>query len=93
MAPDDGGRTIRVHHKTREESDPSDYDAEALGVDGEGYLRVRPLGGPKAAAGEISLSGEEVSITPMGLATKAKDSRVASGGAPAASSSGPRDEL
>ena len=57
------GRTIRVHHKTREEDDPDDYDAEALGVDQDGYLRVRPLGSA-AARGELSLSGEEVSITP-----------------------------
>ena len=55
------GRTIRVHHKTREETDPRDFDAEVLGVDASGQLKVRPrLGGP-----ERVLSGEEVSISPQ----------------------------
>jgi BirA family biotin operon repressor/biotin-[acetyl-CoA-carboxylase] ligase len=59
------GRTIRVHHKTREESDPADYDAEVLGVNSEGLLRVRPLGAAVVRVGsEVGLSGEEVSITP-----------------------------
>jgi BirA family biotin operon repressor/biotin-[acetyl-CoA-carboxylase] ligase len=53
------GRTIRVHHKTREEDHPDDFDAEALGVDGQGMLRVRRLDGNRA---ESALSGEEVSI-------------------------------
>ena len=57
------GMVIRVHHKTREEDDPRDFDAEALGVDPGGELRVRPL---KPDAQEVLLSGEEVSITPMG---------------------------
>lgn len=57
------GRTIRVHHKTREESDPSDFDAEALGVSAGGMLRVRPLVG----GGVRELSGEEVSISPLHL--------------------------
>lgn len=57
------GRTIRVHHKTREESDPRDFDAKAMGVDASGQLRVRPTaGGPEKA-----LSGEEVSISPLDL--------------------------
>lgn len=55
------GRTIRVHHKTREEAHPDDYDAEALGVDGQGMLKVRRLDG----GAEAALSGEEVSITPL----------------------------
>lgn len=55
------GRTIRVHHKTREEADPRDYDAEALGVTATGSLRVRRVGG----GAETELSGEEVSITPL----------------------------
>ena len=58
------GRTIRVHHKTREEDDPKDFDATVLGVDTDGRLRVRPLG-VAAAKGEVLLSGEEVSITPI----------------------------
>ena len=57
------GRTIRVHHRTREEDDPDDFDAEALGVSAEGMLRVRPLTG----GGEKELSGEEVSISPKDL--------------------------
>lgn len=58
------GRTIRVHHKTREESDPADFDAEVRGVEVDGRLRVRPLGAA-ATEGEVMLSGEEVSITPV----------------------------
>lgn len=54
------GRTIRVHHRTREEDDPRDFDAEALGVNADGMLRVRPTGGGP----ERALSGEEVSISP-----------------------------
>ena len=53
------GRTVRVHHRTREEDDPRDYDAEVLGVDKDGMLRV------KAPGGDALLSGEEVSITPQ----------------------------
>ena len=53
------GRTIRVHHRTREEDDPRDYDAEVLGVDKDGMLRV------KGPGGDALLSGEEVSITPQ----------------------------
>lgn len=57
------GRTIRVHHRTREETDPRDFDAKALGVDESGQLRVRPVaGGPDKV-----LSGEEVSISPLDL--------------------------
>ena len=55
------GNTIRVHHKTREEDDPNDFDAEAVGVSADGMLRVRP----KAGGPERMLSGEEVSISPM----------------------------
>ena len=53
------GRTVRVHHRTREEDDPRDYDAEVLGVDKDGMLRV------KGPGGDALLSGEEVSITPQ----------------------------
>ena len=53
------GKTIRVHHRTREEDDPRDYDAEVLGVDAQGQLRVR------APGGEAVLSGEEITITPQ----------------------------
>lgn len=59
------GRTIRVHHKTREEDDPQDFDADVLGVDADGQLRVRPVGGGP----ERALSGEEVSITPLHLSS------------------------
>tara|TARA_B110001452_G_scaffold266701_1_gene274299 strand:+ start:1021 stop:1857 length:837 start_codon:yes stop_codon:yes gene_type:complete len=56
------GTTVRVHHRTREEDDPRDYDAKVLGVDAQGMLRVRAPGGE-----ERSLSGEEVSISPKGV--------------------------
>ena len=55
------GKTIRVHHRTREESDPRDYDAIALGVGAGGLLRVRHVDG----GAERDLSGEEISITPL----------------------------
>lgn len=58
------GRSIRVHHASREENDPRDYDAKALGVTSEGYLIVERLDG----GGQRTLSGEEVSITPAGVA-------------------------
>jgi BirA family biotin operon repressor/biotin-[acetyl-CoA-carboxylase] ligase len=54
-------KTIRVHHKTRDEHDPRDYDAVALGLGPDGGLRVRPLA---AAGSEVCLSAEEISITP-----------------------------
>ena len=56
------GTTVRVHHRTREEDDPRDYDAQVLGVDAQGMLRVRAPGGE-----ERLLSGEEVSISPKGV--------------------------
>jgi BirA family biotin operon repressor/biotin-[acetyl-CoA-carboxylase] ligase len=52
------GRSIRVHHVSREVDDPRDYEGEVLGITAEGFLRVR------RADGEVALSGEEVSITP-----------------------------
>ena len=64
------GRTIRVHHRTREEDDPRDFDAEALGVSAEGMLRVRPLDGAKHG-GVKELSGEEVSISPLSFEASA----------------------
>ena len=54
------GTTVRVHHKTREETDARDYDALVLGVNEKGNLRVKPVG----KSGEKELSGEEVSISP-----------------------------
>ena len=65
------GNTIRVHHKTREEDDPNDFDAEAVGVSADGTLRVRP----KAGGPERMLSGEEVSISPMMLAGLEEDAQ------------------
>jgi BirA family biotin operon repressor/biotin-[acetyl-CoA-carboxylase] ligase len=65
------GRTVRVHHKTREETDERDFDALALGVSAEGALRVRPLEPPNAAVRE--LSGEEVSISPLNLEAHPKE--------------------
>jgi BirA family biotin operon repressor/biotin-[acetyl-CoA-carboxylase] ligase len=62
------GRTLRVHHRTREEDDPRDFEAEAIGVDEDGQLRVRSVDGTT----ERSLSGEEVSITPN-LGTEKSD--------------------
>jgi len=56
------GRTIRVHHRSREDDDPRDYDAKVIGVDTQGMLRVQQAGGV-----ERLLSGEEVSITPTGV--------------------------
>ena len=54
------GKTIRVHHKTRDEDDPRDYDAIALGLGDDGALKVRPV----ASASVVSLCAEEISITP-----------------------------
>jgi len=89
------GRTIRVHHKTREQDDPSDFDALVLGIDDQGYLRVRPLNGPKQGD-EISLSGEEVSITPKELTGGGDQGEPAAAAAPtdaAAPKSPKKDEL
>ena len=86
------GRTIRVHHRTREESDPSDFDAEALGVDGEGYLRVRALNGAKAGT-ELTLSGEEVSITPKLSTTDSSSVHASVKSTSPGTGSGLRDEL
>jgi BirA family biotin operon repressor/biotin-[acetyl-CoA-carboxylase] ligase len=52
------GRTVRVHHRTREESDPRDYDAVARGIAADGRLIVERVG-----SGErVLLSAEEVSV-------------------------------
>lgn len=48
-----------------QENDDRDYDALAMGVDKEGYLRVRPQSGDAAKLGEVTLSAEEVSISPL----------------------------
>ena len=61
------GRTIRVHHRTREETDPKDFDAEALGVSASGMLRVRPIDAAAHGGAVRELSGEEVSISPLQL--------------------------
>jgi BirA family biotin operon repressor/biotin-[acetyl-CoA-carboxylase] ligase len=53
------GRSIRVHHVSREVCDPRDFDCEVIGITAQGFLRVR------GTAGEATLSGEEVSITPQ----------------------------
>ena len=55
------GQNVRVHHRSREEADPRDFEAHVLGVDGGGWLRVRPVGQSEVR----TLSGEEISITPM----------------------------
>ena len=65
------GRVVRVHHKTREETDVRDFDALALGVSAEGALRVRPIEPANAAVRE--LSGEEVSISPLNLDAPPKE--------------------
>ena len=56
------GRSVRVHHRSREEDDPRDYEATVLRVDPQGMLCVRRPDGAEQA-----LSGEEVSITPRGV--------------------------
>ena len=56
------GRSVRVHHRSREEDDPRDYEATVLRVDPQGMLCVRRPDGADQA-----LSGEEVSITPRGV--------------------------
>jgi len=56
------GRSVRVHHRSREEDDPRDYEATVLRVDPQGMLCVRQPDGT-----EQLLSGEEVSITPRGV--------------------------
>jgi len=61
------GQTVRVHHRTREEHDPRDYDAVAAGVGEDGALRVRRVGEP--AGREVALAAEEVSISPLGPAS------------------------
>lgn len=52
---------VRVHHKSREEDDPRDFDAEALGIDVSGMLRVRRVG----SSDEALLNAEEISISPL----------------------------
>ena len=55
---------VRVHHATREQTDPRDYDAMVLGVAANGMLRVQPVGTAGQEA-EVMLSGEEISISPL----------------------------
>lgn len=55
-------RIVRVHHKTREESDERDYDARVLGLSPFGFLRVQPTA--PAGAPVVELSGEEITIRP-----------------------------
>lgn len=69
------GRVIRVHHGSRGTDTPGDYDAEVLGYDEDGALRVKKLGANTihslngiSLAQHISLTseaGEEVSIRPQ----------------------------
>ena len=54
------GTTIRVHHKSREESDEKDFDAIVEGFDAQGLLQVRN----KTTGATSALSGQEVSISP-----------------------------
>lgn len=55
------GKTVRVHHATREIAHPSDYNAVAVGFAEDGGLTVR-----RADTGQtVVLRGEEVSITPQ----------------------------
>ena len=56
------GRSVRVHHRSREENDPRDFEARVLCVDPQGMLCVR-----RADGTEQQLSGEEISITPRGV--------------------------
>ena len=51
---------FRVHHRMREEEDPRDYDARAVGIDESGQLRVKRLGSNE----EVLLNAEEISISP-----------------------------
>ena len=48
-----------ARHRASQQRQPRDYDAEVLGVDKDGMLRV------KGPGGDALLSGEEVSITPQ----------------------------
>jgi biotin-(acetyl-CoA carboxylase) ligase len=58
--------TIRVHHKTREESDERDYEAHVVGLAPFGMLLVRRIDAAGRLSGdEIPLSGEEVSIVKL----------------------------
>lgn len=59
------GRRLRVHHASREEADPRDYDAIALGVTDGGLLRV------SRGSEVLALSGEEISISPEELLSSA----------------------
>ena len=54
---------VRVHHKSREESDERDYDADVVTVAPSGLLAVRRVGAVSTEA-PIELSGEEVSVRP-----------------------------
>jgi len=54
------GTVVRVHHRSREESDEKDFDAEVIGVSQTGSLRVKRVGTQTTK----DLSGEEISITP-----------------------------
>lgn len=44
----------------REEEDPRDYDARAVGIDESGQLRVKRLGSNE----EVLLNAEEIYISP-----------------------------
>eukprot|EP00316_Scyphosphaera_apsteinii_P005570 CAMPEP_0119325812 /NCGR_PEP_ID=MMETSP1333-20130426/66740_1 /TAXON_ID=418940 /ORGANISM="Scyphosphaera apsteinii, Strain RCC1455" /LENGTH=259 /DNA_ID=CAMNT_0007333917 /DNA_START=149 /DNA_END=928 /DNA_ORIENTATION=- len=54
------GLSIRVHHRSRDEDDPRDFEALVIGLNQDGMLRVRPAG----MLEERVLSAEEISISP-----------------------------
>ena len=49
------GAVVRVHHRSRDERDPADYDAAVCGISPFGLLRVQRL---DASAAVVELSGE-----------------------------------
>ena len=52
------GTRVRVHHRSREESAPEDYDATVLRVLPDGTLLVQPASG----APPVALNAEEISL-------------------------------
>ncbi len=57
------GLTVRVHHRSREETAPEDYDARVVGVQPDGTLLVTPLATAGAAARpNVALNSEEISL-------------------------------
>ncbi len=56
------GETVRVHHRSREESAPEDFDARVLRVQPDGTLLVQPL---RPEAAPVALHAEEISLAIM----------------------------